>query len=593
MPSLSAHLKPLRVAICASAGDGKSTLIGRLLREARHVIEGQRTVPAREKGMTIGVTYRCFATARRTFIIADRPGHEQTTRDVAIGASTADLAVVLVDARNGVLAQTRRDAFIASLLGIQHVVLAVNKIDLTGYDEAVFRSIAAKFGRFSEMLRFKSLTTIPLSALLGDNVTGLSPATPWYQGPSLLHHLETIETPPDVTSQAFRMPVERVDSPRSGFRIVSGTLAGGRIRTGDVVAVAGSGRISRVNSVVTNEGRHDEAVTGDAVTLTLTDEVELSSGDLLVSADQRPEISDQFAAHLMWMHEEPLLPGRPYLLKIGQRTVTASVTEIKHKEDVNTFQKLAAKTLARDDIGFVNVETHEPVAFDPYDVNRHTGAFLLIDRLSGSTVGAGMIRFGLRRATNVHWQALDVTKALRAELKGQKPCCLWFTGLSGSGKSTIANLLEKKLHAHGRHAFILDGDNTRHGLNRDLGFTDADRVENIRRAAHVAKLMVDAGLIVIVSFISPFEAERRMARELFEADEFLEIFVDTPLEVCEQRDPKGLYRKARAGLIQNFTGISSRYEPPSQPEMRLQASTMPAEILADGIYAYLEKQGYI
>lgn len=608
----------LRFITCGSVDDGKSTLIGRLLYDTRLLFEDQLAALARdsrkhgttgedldlallvdglqaerEQGITIDVAYRFFATAKRKFIVADTPGHEQYTRNMATGASTADLAVILVDARKGVLIQTRRHSRIAALLGIRHVVLAVNKIDLTGYSADIFDRIVGEYRSFAEPLGLISFIAIPMSARFGDNVLNRSREMPWYEGPVLLEHLESVDVSADMLSQPFRMPVQWVNRPNHDFRGYSGTIASGTVRPGDRVVVAGSGRETQIESIVTYDGKLSEATAGEAVTLTLADEVDASRGDLLVPHDARPEVSDQFAAHIVWMHDEPLIPGRPYLLKIGARTTAASITEIKHQEDVNTFQKLAAKTLRLNEIGFVNVETHEPVAFDPYDVNRETGAFILIDRLSNLTVGAGMIRFGLRRATNVHWQALDVTKASRAELKGQKPCCLWFTGLSGSGKSTIANLLEKKLHAHGRHTFILDGDNTRHGLNRDLGFTDADRVENIRRAAHVAKLMVDAGLIVLVSFISPFEAERRMARELFESGEFMEVFVDTPLDVCEQRDVKGLYKKARAGQIQNFTGISSRYEPPSQPEMQLRAGFVPAEVLADSIYEHLQTRGYI
>ena len=608
----------LRFITCGSVDDGKSTLIGRLLYDTRLIFEDQVAKLARdskkhgttgddldlallvdglqaerEQGITIDVAYRFFATERRKFIVADTPGHEQYTRNMATGASTADLAIILVDARKGVLQQTRRHSRIAALLGIRHVVLAVNKIDLAQYDEGVFNRITEAYRAFADHLNFKSLIAIPISARFGDNVIARSPEMPWYRGPVLLEHLERVEVEADAASKPFRMPVQGVNRPNHDFRGYSGTIASGRVRAGDRIIIANSGRETRVRSIVTYDGTMAEAVAGDAVTLTLTDEVDISRGDLIAAPDERPEVSDQFAAHIVWMNDEPLIPGRPYLLKIGARTVTASVTEIKHQEDVNTFQKLAAKTLKLNEIGFVNIETHEPVAFDPYEENRETGAFILIDRLSNLTVGAGMIQFGLRRATNVHWQALDVSKASRAELKGQRPCCLWFTGLSGSGKSTIANLVEKKLHAHGRHTFILDGDNTRHGLNRDLGFTDADRVENIRRAAHVARLMVDAGLIVLVSFISPFEAERRMARELFDNGEFIEVFVDTPLEICEERDVKGLYRKARAGQIQNFTGISSRYEPPQSPELHLQAGTVPADILADEIYRYLQSLGYL
>ena len=608
----------LRLLTCGSVDDGKSTLIGRLLYDTKLLFEDQLSTlerdskkygttgdeldlallvdglqAEREQGITIDVAYRFFATPVRKFIVADTPGHEQYTRNMATGASTAEFAVLLVDARRGVLPQTRRHSFIVSLLGIRHVALAVNKIDLVGYDRATYDRVVADYRAFAGPLGFESFVAIPMSARFGDNVIARSSQMPWYAGPTLLEHLESIEIGDESRSKPFRMPVQWVNRPHLDFRGLSGTISSGRLRRGDPLVVAGSGRASRVHSIVTYDGELEEAAAGDAVTVTLADEIDASRGDLLSEPHHRPEVADQFAAHVVWMDEQPLIPGRPYLLKTGTRTVTASITEIKHKEDVSNFQKLAAKTLALNEIGFVNIETHEPIAFDAYDLNRDTGAFILIDRLSNQTVGAGMIRFGLRRATNVHWQALDVTKISRAALKGQRPCCLWFTGLSGSGKSTVANLLEKKLNAHNRHTFILDGDNTRHGLNRDLGFTDADRVENIRRAAHVAKLMVDAGLIVLVSFISPFTAERRMARELFEDGEFMEIFVDTPLEICERRDPKGLYKKARAGQIQNFTGISSRYEAPEKPELRLAGGTLAPETLADAIYAHLESGSYI
>jgi bifunctional enzyme CysN/CysC len=608
----------LRFLTCGSVDDGKSTLIGRLLYDTKLLLDDQIAQLAadsrkhgttgddldfallvdglqaeREQGITIDVAYRFFATPARRFIVADTPGHEQYTRNMATGASTADLAVLLVDARNGLLTQTRRHAFLVSLLGVRHVVLAVNKIDLVDYEAAAFGRIVEDFKAFSASLQFASVVFIPISARFGDNIIARSGRTPWYEGPALLEHLESVDIGEDASTKPFRLPVQWVSRPHQDFRGLAGTIASGRARAGDPVVIAGSGRAVQVRSIVTYDGTLEEAEAGEAVTLTLTEDIDVSRGDVLCSPQERPQVADQFAAHVVWMHEDPLMPGRPYLLKIGTRTVAASITEIKHREDVNTFQKLAAKVLRLNEVGFVNVETHEAIAFDPYDVNRDMGAFILIDRLSNLTVGAGMIRFGLRRATNVHWQALDVTKQSRAELKGQRPCCLWFTGLSGAGKSTIANLLEKQLNAHNRHTFILDGDNLRHGLNRDLGFTDADRVENIRRAAHVARLMVDAGLIVLVSFISPFAAERRMARELFDSGEFIEVFVDAPLEVCEARDVKGLYKKARAGQIQNFTGISSRYETPESPELRLEAGVKPAEALAGEIYAYLEKGGYI
>jgi bifunctional enzyme CysN/CysC len=609
----------LRFLTCGSVDDGKSTLIGRLLYDSKLLFEDQLATLARdskkhgttgedldfallvdglqaerEQGITIDVAYRFFATARRKFIVADTPGHEQYTRNMATGASTADLAVILVDARNGLLTQTRRHSFIASLLGIRHVLLAVNKIDLVGYSQAVFERIAAEYRDFAEPLGFKTLAAVPISARFGDNVLHRSAAMTWHRGPTLIEYLETVEAGEDRRAWPFRMAVQWVNRPNQDFRGFSGTLAGGRVRPGEPIVVARSGKSTRVKSIVTPQGARPEATAGEAVTLTLEDEIDISRGDLLAPPDARPEVSDQFAAHVIWMHEEPLIPGRPYLVKIGAATVTATVTEIKHKVDINSFQKLAGKTLALNEIGLVNVETHEPIAFDPYDTNRETGAFIVIDRLSNLTVGAGMIRFGLRRASNIHWQAVTVTKAARASLKGQRPCCLWFTGLSGSGKSTVANLLEKRLHALGRHTFLLDGDNTRHGLNRDLGFTDEDRVENVRRAAHVAHLLVDAGLIVLVSFISPFAAERRMARELFAKDEFIEIFVDAPLDVCEERDPKGLYKKARAGVIDHFTGISSKYERPRCPELHLETGAGAApETLVARIYDHLGRHKII
>ena len=608
----------LRFLTCGSVDDGKSTLIGRLLYDSKLLFGDQLATLARdskkhgttgddldfallvdglqaerEQGITIDVAYRHFATPRRRFVLHDCPGHAQYTRNMVTGASTADLAVILVDARNGLLTQTRRHSFIASLLGIRHVLLAVNKIDLVGYSQAVFERIAAEYCAFAAPLGFKTLIAVPVSARFGENVLHRSAAMPWYAGPTLIEHLECVETAEDGRALPFRMAVQWVNRPDQNFRGFSGTIAGGRLRPGDSIVVARSGKSSKVRSIVTYDGEQPEAAAGDAVTLTLEDEIDISRGDLLAPPEDRPEVSDQFAAHLLWMHDEPLIPGRPYLVKIGAATVTATVTEIKHRVDINSFQKLAGKTLALNEIGLINVETHEPIAFDPYEANRETGAFIVIDRLSNLTVGAGMIRFGLRRASNIHWQAVDVNKQGRALLKGQRACCLWFTGLSGSGKSTVANLLEKRLHARGRHTFLLDGDNTRHGLNRDLGFSDEDRVENVRRAGHVAKLMVDAGLIVLVSFISPFAAERQMARELFADNEFIEIFVDAPLDICEERDSKGLYKKARAGLIEHFTGISSQYEPPAFPEIHLETATAAPEALVERITNYLAQQKVI
>lgn len=608
----------LRFLTCGSVDDGKSTLIGRLLHDSKLLFEDQLVAlradserfgtvgeeidfalivdglaAEREQGITIDVAYRYFATDRRRFIVADTPGHIQYTRNMATGASTADLAVLLVDAQNGILTQTRRHAYIVSLLGIRHVVLAVNKIDLIGFDEERFVDIRNEFAEFARPLGFETLVTIPLSARHGDNVIAPSPRTPWYGGPSLLAHLEQVEVADGPADSPFRLPVQWVNRPNAGFRGYAGTVASGAVRPGDTIVVARTGQTARVARLVAMDGDPAEAAAGDAVTVTTDVEIDISRGDVLASPDRRPEISDQIAAHLIWMADEPLLPGRSYLLKAGARTVGATISELKHRVDVDSFKQLAAKTLTLNDIGLTNLSLSEPIAFDRYEDNRTTGSFILIDRYSNATVAAGMIHFGLRRATNVHWQALDVNKQVRAEGLGQKPVVLWFTGLSGAGKSTIANLVEKKLTVAGRHTYLLDGDNIRHGLNRDLGFTDADRVENIRRVAETARLFVDAGLIVLVSFISPFRSERRMARELVAADEFLEIYVDAPLAVAESRDVKGLYKKARAGEIQHFTGIDSPYEPPLSPDLHLDTTSAAPEELADRIVARLTAGGYL
>ncbi len=512
---------------------------------------------------------------------------------MATGASNSEAAVILIDARKGVLTQTRRHAFIASLLGIRHVALAVNKCDLVDFSQDAFATIAADFAAFAEQLHFASVTDIPVSARFGDNVIAVSERMPWYRGPSLLDWLETVDVDAASAAKPFRLPVQYVNRPNLDFRGFCGTIVGGRVKPGDTVVAAGSGRAAKVARIVAADGDLPEASAGDAVTLTLDTEIDISRGDVLAAADARPEVSDQFAARLLWMSEDNLLPGRQYLMKIGTTTVPAQVTALKYRIDVNTLEKMAAKTLALNEIGLVNLSLSHPVALDPYAENRDMGGFILIDRYTNATAGAGFVDFSLRRAGNVHWQALDVDKAARAALKHQKPAVLWFTGLSGSGKSTIANLVERTLAAEGRHTYILDGDNVRHGINRDLGFTDADRVENIRRVGEIAKLMIDAGLIVLVSFISPFRSERRLARELVGAAEFVEIFVDTPLEVCKQRDPKGLYKKALAGGIKNFTGIDSPYETPEHPEIVLRAGEGDASDHARAVVDYLKARGFI
>ena len=603
--------KPLvRFITCGSVDDGKSTLIGRLLHDTRLLLDDQLAALARdsrrhgtqgedidfallvdgleaerEQGITIDVAYRFFSTDKRKFIVADCPGHEQYTRNMATGASTADLAVVLVDARKGLLPQTRRHSYIVSLLGIRHVVLAVNKMDLAGYDQATYDRIVAEYAGLASSLGIERVQAIPLSALRGDNLLAASAAMPWYRGPSLLEALEAAEPALPDASAPMRLPVQWVNRPNQDFRGFAGTLAAGRVAPGDEVVVLPSGRRSRVARIVTADGDLARAVSGQAITLVLEDEVDVSRGDVIAAAGDPPQVADQFAAHLLWMGGQSLLPGRPYLLKIGARTVTAQVTEIKHKIDVNTQAALAAKHLELNEVGVCNLSLDQAIAFEPYASNRRLGGFILIDRQSNATVAAGTLDFALRRAANIHWQHLDVDKQARARIKGQQPRVLWFTGLSGAGKSTIANLVEKQLHAQGFHTFILDGDNVRHGLNRDLGFTDEDRVENIRRVAEVARLMADAGLIVLVSFISPFRAERRMARELFAPGEFLEVHVDTPLAEAERRDAKGLYAKARAGQIRNFTGIDSPYEAPEAAELVLDTVAETSEQLAAKVVA--------
>ena len=609
----------LRFNTCGSVDDGKSTLIGRLLYESKALYDDQLaaleadskrvgTRPGeldfallldglsaeREQGITIDVAYRFFSTARRNFIVADTPGHEQYTRNMVTGASTADLSVILVDARKGVLTQTRRHSYLVSLLGIRHVVLVVNKMDLVDFSEATFRAVEEEYRKFAAELGLPAVTCIPISAVRGDNVVVRSAATSWYAGPTLMGLLDGVEVvEARLGDQPLRLPVQWVNRPNHDFRGFAGPIVGGRVRKGDAIRVQPSGRMSRVARIVTAGGDLDEATTGQSITLTLEDEIDVSRGDLIVTANAPADVAHQFEATVVWMNESPMLRGRSYLMKIGTKTVTATVSPLKHKINVNTLAKVAGSKLELNEIGVCQLELDRPIAFDPYEVNRDTGGFILIDRLSNDTVGAGMLRFALRRAQNVHWQALDVNKPARAVLKGQKPCVLWYTGLSGAGKSTIANLVDKKLHSTSRHTYLLDGDNVRHGLNKDLGFTDADRVENIRRIAEVAKLMVDAGLIVSTAFISPFRAERQMARALLGPGEFIEIFIDTPLKVAEQRDPKGLYKKARRGDLKNFTGIDSPYEAPESPELRIDTTSISPEDAAEMIVAHLTQRGFL
>jgi bifunctional enzyme CysN/CysC len=599
----------LRFITCGSVDDGKSTLIGRLLYETKLIFEDQlETLKAdskkfgtqgerldfallvdglqaeREQGITIDVAYRYFATPRRRFIVADTPGHEQYTRNMATGASTAQAAVLLIDARKGVLTQTKRHSRIVSMLGIRHVALAVNKMDLVDWSQLVFDEIELAYRRFAQDLGFETIMAIPLSALEGHNVVDpRHAAMPWYKGQSLLQWLETAPTEGREAAQPFAMPVQWVNRPNLDFRGFSGRVGSGSVKPGDSVRISPSGVTSRVKEIVVGTGSIAQAPAGQSVTLVLEDEVDASRGDVIATASNPVESADQFEADLLWMSEHPLLPGRPYTALIHTKSASVSITHIKHRLDINTGAHLAAKTLGLNEIATVNVSFDRSVPFAPYKENKRLGAFIVIDKLTNETVGAGIIHFALRRAVNVHWQALEVTKAVRAEMKHQRARCLWFTGFSGSGKSTIANLLEKRLLADGKHTYVLDGDNVRHGLNRDLGFTEADRVENIRRVAEVAKLLVDAGLIVLVAFISPFRAERQLARALFQDGEFVEVFVDTPLEECERRDVKGLYAKARRGELKNFTGIDSDYEPPEAPEIHLRTVASKPEACVDQI----------
>jgi bifunctional enzyme CysN/CysC len=608
----------LRFITCGSVDDGKSTLIGRLLYESHMLFDDQLSAlqsdskkvgtqggeldfallvdglaAEREQGITIDVAYRFFATEKRKYIVADTPGHEQYTRNMVTGASTADVAVILIDARRGVLTQTRRHSFLVSLIGIRRVVVAINKMDLVAYDAAVAQRIEADYRAFAQQLGLTDITFIPLSALRGDNVIEAGTQMPWYQGPTLMQFLETVPVGQSTADQPFRLPVQWVNRPNQEFRGFSGRVASGSVAPGDEVVVLPSGRSSRVARVVGGSNDLPSAVAGQSITLTLTDEIDISRGDVIAKAAAPAPVADQFDATVVWMSEEPLLPGRPYLLKCGTRTLTATVTAIHHKTDVNTLAQNPARQLELNEIASCRLTLDRPLAYDLYDDNHDTGGFILIDRIGNGTLGAGMLRAAIARDNNLRWQRLDVNKQNRAAQKGQKPCVLWFTGLSGAGKSTIANLVEKRLFEMGRHTYLLDGDNVRHGLNRDLGFSDTDRVENIRRVAEVSRLMSDAGLIVLVSFISPFRSERSMARELFGAGEFIEVFVDTDLAEAERRDPKGLYRKARSGELRNFTGIDSPYEPPVNPELHIRTANTTAEEAAEQVIVQLRQAGMI
>ena len=612
------HTSLLRFIICGSVDDGKSTLIGRLLYESKLICEDQLTALAadskqsgtrgdeldfallvdglsaeREQGITIDVAYRYFSTDTRKFIVADTPGHEQYTRHMVTGASTADLAVILVDARKGVLTQTRRHSYLVSLIGIRRVVVAINKMDLVNHSEPVYAGIERDCREFAARVGLTDVTCIPISAVHGDNVVEPSARMGWYTGPTLMHHLEHVAVGDALAMQPFRLPVQWVNRPSADFRGFAGLIVSGTVRVGDAVRVLPSGRQSHVARIIGDSRDLDAAEAGQSITVTLTDEVDVSRGDVLAAADAPPAVAKQFEATIVWMHERPMLQGRSYLMKIGAQTVSATVSPVKYSVNVNTLEHVPTKKLELNDIGVCGIELSRPVVFEPYARNRDLGGFILIDRITNTTVGAGLLHFALRRSDNVHWQALDVNKQARAEMKGQRPCIVWFTGLSGAGKSTVSNGLEKRLHALGCHTYLLDGDNVRHGLNKDLGFTEADRVENVRRVAEVAHLMADAGLIVLVSFISPFRAERRMARSLVDDGEFVEVFIDTPISVAEGRDPKGLYKKARRGELKNFTGVDSPYEVPEAPDIRIDTTTLTAEQAADLILDRLRSAGVI
>jgi bifunctional enzyme CysN/CysC len=603
------HKTLLRFITCGSVDDGKSTLIGRLLYDSKMIFEDQLAAleadskrfgtqgqeidfallvdglaAEREQGITIDVAYRFFATEKRKFIVADTPGHEQYTRNMVTGASTADLAVILIDARKGVLAQTRRHSYLAHLIGIKNIVLAVNKMDLVSYDQAVFDAIVDDYREFAKSIGIDSFVAMPISGFKGDNITAHSINTPWYKGPALIEYLETVEVNSDKDAvKPFRMPVQYVNRPNLDFRGFSGQIATGTLMLGDRIRVLPSGKNSTISRIVTFDGDLDQAIAGQSVTLCFADEIDCSRGDVICAADEPVLAADQFETTIVWMDEHELLPGRPYWLKIGAQTLTATIQQPKYQVNIKTMEHLAAKTLDLNAIGVANLSTDRPIPFEPYTQNRDLGGFILIDKMTNATVAAGMINFSLRRADNVHWQATDVTRESRATVKNQNAAVLWLTGLSGAGKSTIANIVEKKLLRMNRHTFLLDGDNVRQGLNKDLGFTDADRVENIRRVGEVAKLMSDAGLIVIAAFISPFRAEREMVRAMMKPGEFFEIHIDTPLADAEARDVKGLYKKARSGELKNFTGVDSPYEPPEDPEIRVDTTTLTAEEAAEEI----------
>ena len=613
MPPPSDDKTLLRFITCGSVDDGKSTLIGRLLYDSAQVFDDQLSAltrdstavgtrgdqidfallvdglaAEREQGITIDVAYRYFATPKRSFIVADCPGHEQYTRNMVTGASTADLAVILLDARQGVLTQTRRHSHLVHLLGVRHIVLAVTKMDLVGYDRAVFDRLSADYRAFAESIGIGAVIYIPTSGVNGDNVAATSVAMPWYDGPALLDHLETVELDSAAaTARPFRLPVQLVARPDASFRGFAGLIASGRVASGDAVRILPSGKTSKVARILIGDRDVTEAQAGQSVTLTLASEVDCSRGDVIAIADDPPEVADQFEASIVWMAEEPLLPGRGYWLKLATQTVSATIAAPKYALAVDTGEHLAAKALDLNDIGVAEVTTDRALVFEPYADSRVLGGFILIDKLTNATVAAGMLHFALRRAQNVHWQALDISREAHARLKGQKPAVLWFTGLSGAGKSTIANLVEKKLHALGRHTFLLDGDNVRHGLNKDLGFTDADRIENVRRVGEVARMMADAGLIVITAFISPFRAERAMVKAMQGDGEYIEIFIDTPLAEAEARDVKGLYAKARAGELANFTGIDSPYEKPENPDLVIDTMAITPEAAADLVVEHL------